>query len=394
VLNGIILKTVAGFLAATTASLGSPIPTAIAGDSQVKISWAPPTPTQQIFGVEVEESLDDSVWFAVAKLPPTSTRVSVQNLTNGKNYWFRVRWIWLDSSLGIPSPTLVAIPINIPVAPSGLVATPSADQVGLSWDKDPNKSIVGYEIDQSIDDGNTWRTIKANTGSPSNGFLVNNLAVGKTYTYRIRAIGFAGVQSEYSASADAKVAAAPTGGYALNYAIKNSKVTLTWDTPADLTDVQTYDVNVSGDGGINWYKVATVQGGTNTAIVPYVIGGSAYQIIATSSSDQTSSSQVQLVESNIVPDSLQTPDPAPDPNSTVASPSPTLSPNPLSAASSSNSPTLGFLLGIVAVVSLIIGGSAWALISSNKKKNSKYRYKSKPRKPYKKKVTKKKKSGR
>ncbi|HEY4898638.1 MAG TPA: fibronectin type III domain-containing protein [Candidatus Nanopelagicaceae bacterium] len=389
-LNGIILKTVAGFFAVATAGLGSPVPTAIAGDSQVKISWAPPT--QPIFGVEVEESLDSgNSWIIARILPPTSTRVSVQNLTNGKNYWFRVRWIWLDSSLGIPSsPPLVAIPINNPNAPTGLVATPSADQVGLSWDKDPNKSIVGYQIDQSTDGGNTWRTIKANTGSSSNGFLVNNLIAGKTYNYRIRAIGFAGVQSEYSASAEAILATAPTGGYALKYAIKNSKVILTWDTPTDLSDVQSYDVNVSGDGGVNWYKVATLQGGINTAVVPYVIGGSAYQIIATSSSSQTSSSQVQLVQSNLIPDSLQTPNSAPTPNSGAASPTP--SPSPLSAHSSSNSTSPSILIGAAAVFLLLIGGGTWAIISSNKKKNSKSRYKNRPRKPYKKKAAKKKKN--
>ena len=385
-LNGIILKTVAGFFAATTAGLGSPVPTAIAGDSQVKISWAPPT--QSIFGVEVEESLDGTTWIATPKLPFNSTHVNIQNLTNGKSYWFRVRWIWLDNTLGIPSPPLVEIPIKNPNAPTGLIATPSADEVGLSWDKDPNKSIVGYQIDQSTDGGNTWRTIKTNTGSSSSGFLVNNLIAGKTYNYRIRAIGFAGVQSEYSASAEAIVATAPTGGYALKYAIKNSKVILTWDTPSDLSDVQTYDVNVSGDGGVNWYKVATLQGGINTAVVPYVIGGSAYQIIATSSGSQTSSSQVQLVQSNIIPDSLQTPNSAPIPTSGVASPTP--SPSPLSTLSASKSTSPSFLIGGAAMVLLIIAGGTWAAVSSNKKKNSKSRYKAKPRKPYKKKVTKKK----
>ncbi len=391
-LKGIILKTLIGFLAAASAGIGSPAPTATAGDSQVKISWAPPP--EPIFGVQVEESLDSgTTWVSAAKLPPTSTHVNIQNLVNGKNYWFRVRWIWLDTSLGIPSPTLVEIPIKVPNAPTSLIATPSADQVGLSWDKDSNKSIVGYEVDQSLDNGNTWTVIKANTGSPSNGYLVNNLTAGKTYTFRIRAIGFSGVQSEYSEVATAKVIPAPTGGYALKYTIDKSKVTLTWDTPADLSDVQNYQVNVSSDGGINWYKVATTPGGVNTALVPYVIGGSTYQVIATSSEGLTSDSQIQLVENNIIPDAVPstnfsgTPDslvpgastPSPSPSSTINAPS----------AASSKSP---FPIIIIVLVALALIGITSALVSSRKNKSSKNRYKAKkkPRKPNKKKDIKKK----
>jgi hypothetical protein len=366
----------AGFFAAASAGLGSPIPTAIAGDSQVKISWAPPT--QPIFKIDVEESLDSgNIWITAVKLPPTSTHVNLQNLTNGKNYWFRVRWIWLDGSLGIPSPTLVAIPINNPNAPTGLVATASADQVGLSWDQDPNKSIVGYEIDLSTHGENNWTVIKANTGSPSNGYLVNNLLAGTTYTFRIRAIGFAGVLSEYSETAVAKIAAAaPIGGYALNYTIKNSKVTLIWDTPADLSDVQTYQVNISGDGGVNWFTVATTQGGINTAVVPYVIGGSTYQVIATSAAGLTSSSQIQLVQTNLIPDSAVT-----STSSPVAVSNPTTSPTPNSSSIPITQSTIAqgssvqFIVGAILVIG--IGAGVLLFTRSRKNNNSRRRYSNK-----------------
>ena len=391
-LNGLILKMFAGFMAASSAGLGSPVPSATAGDSQVRISWAPPT--QQVLGVEVDESLDDTTWTIARKLPPNSTHVNIQSLTNGKNYWFRVRWIWLDTTLGIPSPTLVEIPINTPIAPTGLIATASTDQVGLSWDKDPNKSIVGYEIDQSMDGGNTWEVIKTNTGSSSNGFLANNLTAGKTYTYRIRAIGFAGVQSEYSNSAQAKVDIAPTGGYALRYTIQNAKVILAWDTPTDLSDVQSYDVNVSSDGGVNWFKVATLQGGINTAEVPYVIGGSTYQVVATSSGGQTSNSQIQLVENNVIPDSVQSPNNSPVANPAIPSATPTPSPSQISSSATRKPWNSGFLLAVIALLVLIIGGGSLALVSSSKKKNSRSRYAVKARKPQKRKVIKKKKGRR
>lgn len=324
-IKGLVVKALGALFMATNLGVGSPIPTALSADSQVKITW--PAATQPIFGVDVEESLDAGItWKTVVKLPPTSTHVNIQNLINGKSYWFRVRWIWLDDSLGVPSQTLVEIPVSNPDPPTGLVATAGTNQIGLSWDHDPNKSITGYEIDQSTDNGNSWTIIQTNTGSVSNGFLVNNLKEGVTYTYRIRAIGFGGNESDFSDSAVAKIASTPTGGYALHYAVKNSKVILTWDKPTDLPDVQSYEISVSGDGGVNWFKIATTAGNVNSAVVPYVIGGSTYQVLATSVEGLTSASQIQLVQTNQIP--------IPDSSTPQTMPSQPTSVNPTEASAS------------------------------------------------------------
>jgi len=331
VLQGLFIKLVVALTAIASIGIGSPNPTAVPGDSQVKITWV--GTSQPIFGVAVEESLDSgNTWITAARLPPNSTHVNLQNLTNGKSYWFRLRWIWLDNSLSIPSPTLVEIPINSPNVPTGLVGTASATQIGLSWDHDSNKFIIGYEIDQSIDGGNTWNVIQVNTGAPSSGYLVNNVKEGITYTYRIRALGFGGVGSDYSDSAVVKISKAPTGGYGLTYSILNSKVTLKWEIPTDLPDIQSYEVRISGDGGINWFKIATTQGNVNSTTVPYVIGGSTYQVTATSLEGLTSVSQVQLVQTNAISNPQNTLSSAPVPNfgsfaPTTSTPSPAITPS-------------------------------------------------------------------
>jgi len=331
VLQGLFIKLVVALTAIAGVGIGSPNPTAVPGDSQVKITWV--GTSQPIFGIAVEESLDSgNTWITAVRLPPNSTHVNLQNLTNGKSYWFRLRWIWLDNSLSIPSPTLVEIPINSPNVPTGLVGTASATQIGLSWDHDSNKFIIGYEIDQSIDGGNTWNVIQVNTGAPSSGYLVNNVKEGITYTYRIRALGFGGVGSDYSDSAVVKISKAPTGGYGLTYSILNSKVTLKWEIPTDLPDIQSYEVRISGDGGINWFKIATTQGNVNSTTVPYVIGGSTYQVTATSLEGLTSVSQVQLVQTNAISNPQNTLSSAPVPNfgsfaPTTSTPSPAITPS-------------------------------------------------------------------
>ena len=358
-LSGIFIKSLLALVAIAGAGIGSPNPAAVSGDSQVKISW--PAATQAIFGVAVEESRDSgSTWFTAVRLPPTSTHVNLQGLTNGKNYWFRLRWIWLDNSLSIPSPTLVEIPMNTPSAPTGLIATASATQIGLSWDHDLNKFIIGYEIEDSTDGGNSWSVIQLNTGSPSDGYLVNNVKEGTTYTFRIRAFGFGGVESDYSDSAVAKVAKAPSGGFALTSSIQKSKVALKWETPTDLPDIQSYEVRISGDGGVNWFKIATTQGGVNSTDVPYVIGGSTYQVIATSSEGLTSVSQIQLVQTNAISNAPNTITPSHVPGFGFFTPSrPTESPSPSPRTSSQSFTKSQILLVFLSAVGIFFTAIGW-----------------------------------
>ena len=391
-LDGIFLKSLVAFSAATTVGLGAPTATSIPGESQVLINWV--APTDPINGIDIEESTDSgTTWTSVSKLPPTSTHVRIQGLTDGKNYWFRVRWIWPDNSLGIPSTTLVAVPINNPTAPTGLIATASGTQVALNWDQTTQSSVTGYEIEQSTDGGSTWKVVTANSGSPSSGYLIDGLTPGTTYTFRIKALAFGGGVSDYSDAAVVKIASAPTGGFALNYSIANSRITITWDTPTDIPDVQTYDVKASGDGGINWFTIATTQGGINTAVVPYVIGGSAYQVVATSSLGLTSASAVELVETNSIPDPRTTASFLPGADGSGGT-TPTVEPTP--TGSSTDSPSAAPVIPSssskggsapiipIAVGLLVIGGGAWFLIGI-RNKNSKKKPRRKPAKKPKKK---------
>ena len=385
-LQGFFYSLLAGVTAAGATGLGAPAATVIPGEAQALISWT--APMQSINGIDIEESIDSgNSWVPVTKLPPDSTHLRVQNLIDGKNYWFRVRWIWPDNSFGIPSATLVVVPIQNPDAPSGLVATTNDTQVALSWDQSTNKSITGYEIEQSTDGGTTWKVIDQNTGTSSTGYLVDGLNAGTTYTYRIKAIAFGGVQSEYSDSAVVKIGTPTPGGFPLNYSIVANKVILTWQTPQDLTDVATYQVNASADGGVNWFTVATTQGGTNTAAVPYVIGGSTYQVIATSGSGATSSSAIELVQTNALSES--TPSALPDSHSASNPASnPAASQTPSLAASTPASSSFRIPLIPIALILTLFGVGAWLVLSFE---NRKFKLKSQKRAPQKRKSQKKRK---
>lgn len=362
----------------SSSRLGSPLVNIIAGDSQVKISWEPPS--QIIFGTEVDQSLDaGNTWATVVKLPPNFTHEAVQGLTNGQNYWFRVRWILVDGTLGLPSPTMVSSPISNPAQPTGLTAIPSDGEIGLSWDPVNDSSITGYEVDESTDGELTWKVISANTGSSGSGYLATGLINGKSYTFRVKALAFGGGFSPYSSSVTAKTGAITPKGFALKYTIKSSQVTLSWEVPSTLPDVQTYQVNVSGDGGINWFPIANTAGGVTSAVVPYVIGGSSYQVIATSGEGATAASEIQLVETNSVADAPATANPTPSagasgaPNpSTSTHPTPTISPQTTPAKSGGSLPVIPIAIALVVVIGIIVG-VAKSRNSKGKKKPSKRR---------------------
>jgi hypothetical protein len=383
VVSAVFLKSIAAFSTAATIGLGPPVTTVMPGESQVLINWV--APTLPFNGVDVEQSADSgNTWTTYLKLPPTSTHVRVQGLVDGKNYYFRVRWIWPDNSLGIPGKTLVAVPINNPNQPSGLIGTASGSQIALNWDQTTQVSVSGYEIEQSNDGGTTWKVITANTGSPSSGYLVEGLIAGTTYTYRIKALAFGGGRSDYSDAAVVKIAPIPTGGFALHYAINLSKITLTWDTPTDLPDVQSYSINASGDGGANWFTIAKTAGGVNTKNAPYVIGGSTYQVIATSSNGETSASAIELIETNAIIDPRNTASLNPvAPGSPSSIPTQSSAPTqaPTTSLRGSRSASLFIIPIAIGLIALGIGG--WLIVrlrNRDAKKRPRKRVKSK-RKP-------------
>lgn len=88
-------------------------------------------------------------------------------------------------------------------APTNVVATAGNTEVDLEWTTSTWNGgvyeIDGYVIQQSTDDGVSWSTAVANTGSDLTTHTVTGLTNGETYWFRVAAINFAGIGA-YSAS--------------------------------------------------------------------------------------------------------------------------------------------------------------------------------------------------
>ena len=88
-----------------------------------------------------------------------------------------------------------AQPTEPPDKPTGLEATASHGQVVLTWDDPGDDSITGYVILRrvpGVDPEGQFDELVADTGTAATTYTDDTVAVGTTYTYRIKAINGAG----------------------------------------------------------------------------------------------------------------------------------------------------------------------------------------------------------
>jgi len=131
-----------------------------------------------------------------------------QSLVNGVEYQFQVQTTGGKTYISEAKTVVVGIPLT------GLVATPGAEQVTLSWTLptyppgNTQEPVTGYEVRYSADGGKTWTAatgaaIAADRGDgdllgagwrtsvtgATASAVVTGLTNGRTYTFQIRALG-------------------------------------------------------------------------------------------------------------------------------------------------------------------------------------------------------------
>lgn len=159
---------------------------------------------------------------------------------------------------------------TVPSSPTNLLAiAQSSSAIKLSWTAPSNNggsSIKGYEIQRSSDGGNTWSTIKSNTGSTSTTFSNTGLLQATTYTYRVFAINSVGTSlpSNKASAITFGPPSAPTGLGAI--ASSSSKINLSWTAPSNNggSKIQGYKIQRSSDGGVTWYTIVSNTWSTTT----------------------------------------------------------------------------------------------------------------------------------
>jgi predicted phage tail protein len=234
--------------------------TATAGDAQVSLSWKAPASDggEQITSYNVYEgntaNFKDTAPVATSK----STSVTVNNLTNGTTYYFKmtaVNKVGEGPASGAAS-AAPASSITAPGSPNGLTAVSGNGGVMLSWAAPASNggaAISGYVIFQGTTPGG--ESASPVSGSPVNAtsYTVTGLANGTTYYFKVAAVNAAKHQGKDSAeasatpeaaasSASASASASQTPGTAvpgvpgaptgLAATAGNTQVSLSWTAPA------------------------------------------------------------------------------------------------------------------------------------------------------------------
>jgi hypothetical protein len=105
----------------------------------------------------------------------------------------------------IPS-VLVQLMEKTPIAPTVLLASDgNAGELVLNW-KAPTwysaYEVTGYQIEQSIDAGDNWAVIVADTGVPQPTYTATGLTPGDSYMYRVSGINSQGLGAASAPSLD------------------------------------------------------------------------------------------------------------------------------------------------------------------------------------------------
>ena len=261
---------------------------ALAGDTQVKLSWNYPG-NAPITGYQYQQTVGDfgADWAAILDSDAMTTSHIVTGLTNLTSYNFRVRAVNTNGASD-PSDSVEGTPKAALYAPVKLLnfsaAQTGGGEVELTWDAHRYPlTVTGYEYNQEYNqDGGNWNAI---TGSDSSthSHTVTGLAKGTTYTFAVRAVNSAfnkDVNSDSLTASDSRsvtIIGQPAPPDSFTAVAGDEQVWLGWRSPADFTiSGYEYQQKTGGDFGDDWTSIPGSRSGTTFHIVTGLTNGTSY----------------------------------------------------------------------------------------------------------------------
>ncbi len=219
---------------------------------RVNLTWTNTSPRTAEFRIERAESADFSTPLTTAVVPYTgnnSLRYSDAGVANNRRYWYRV---WAVGAVvgdaatpGFQTMAAESVSITIavtvgattaPAAPTVLAATGQAGpQVSLTW-TDNATNETGFEVERCTGLNCTdFARIAAPGPSANRGtvtYLDRTVAVGNSYSYRVRAMN-GSTASAYTNTASVSVVAVPAAPTGFTVALVGATYTFNWGTSAN-----------------------------------------------------------------------------------------------------------------------------------------------------------------
>ena len=196
--------------------------------------------------------------------PPSARSQTVASLTNGTEYTFEVRAV---NAVGAsPASRGSATPATVPEAVVNFEATPSDEQIVLSWEvplSDGGAPITHYQYRYSSNSHGTWTESEpawadVTRGSSARSQTVSSLANDTEYTFEVRAVNAEGEGPASRVSATPAVSK-PGPVRNLSASAGDRSVTLRWEVPLSNggSPITRYEYRRDGE---SW---ATVSGGAS-----------------------------------------------------------------------------------------------------------------------------------
>ena len=251
--------------------------TAIAGDTEVTLSWADPS-DGTITSYQYRQSDDGGInwdpdWTAISGSGATTTGHTLSGLTNGTEYSFQIRAV-NEIGAGTESDTESATPLPpLPAEPTGAALIIGDGQATLSWNDPGDSTITKYQY-RLVSLG-TWYDVpdSAPGGANAASYTITGLTNGTEYAFYLRAVNIAG-ESGVATLGFAR-AGAPQAPGDFVVTAGDGEAALSWSAPANngaAISGYRYQWIVGGTSGSGWIDIPdSAVGGANA--IAYTVTG-------------------------------------------------------------------------------------------------------------------------
>ncbi len=208
--------------------------------AQVFVSWDAP---EDDGGSDVEEYkiqyssngvFDDNTPSKTITGSPPSTEITVNGLTNGETYTFRVI-AFNANGAGTPSNEKEVIPSTVPNPPliDDLLTVTDDESVTFTWSSQGNGGFIinDYKVEYLLENTSVWVEVNDPPNNLSTTITLQDLLNGKEYAFRVSASNLVNGYGDPSIEIHATPGAAPDQIIDLSVVRGNTQVLLTWTAP-------------------------------------------------------------------------------------------------------------------------------------------------------------------
>ena len=274
------------------------VPTGVSaqrGDSSAIVSWTAPAGA-----VTTEHQVHVSPGDRIVTAADGADRVSVDGLTNGISYFFKVRAVNVQGTSAWSEATEPVMPAGTPAAPARPILEAGARALRVTWDapEDNGSDITAYLVVASP--GGHEIEVAGDVLETE----LTGLEDGQSYVVTVSARNDVGT-GESSPAATEIAGMGPSGPRGLEAQAKNERIVLTWESAdAPSLPVTGYRVSLSpGDLAVD------VDADTTRAVLRGLTNGQPYDVTVTSLSarGEAASHSIEGVVPMDRPDRVQRP---------------------------------------------------------------------------------------